>query len=40
MTQKFKFKLEGLLKIREFKERKVKVELGEILKEMKRVENE
>jgi flagellar FliJ protein len=36
--QKFKFKLDGLLKVREFKEKKVKIELGEILKEMNHVE--
>jgi flagellar FliJ protein len=32
--QKFKFKLDGLLKVREFKEKKVKIELAEILKEI------
>lgn len=32
--QKFKFKLDGLLKVREFKEKKIKIELGEILKEI------
>ena len=37
--QKFKFKLEALLKVREFKEKKVKIELGEILKEIAAVEN-
>jgi flagellar FliJ protein len=36
--QKFKFKLDGLLKVREFKEKKVKIELGEILKEISAVE--
>jgi flagellar FliJ protein len=36
--QKFKFKLDGLLKVREFKEKKVKIELGEILKEIGEVE--
>ncbi|MBY0413994.1 MAG: flagellar export protein FliJ [Bdellovibrionales bacterium] len=36
--QKFKFKLDGLLKVREFKEKKVKIELGEILKEISVVE--
>lgn len=36
--QKFKFKLDGLLKVREFKEKKIKIELGEILKEMNDVE--
>jgi flagellar FliJ protein len=37
--QKFKFKLDGLLKVREFKEKKIKIELGEILKEISQVEN-
>ena len=32
--QKFKFKLDGLLKAREFKEKQLKIELGEILKEI------
>ncbi len=32
--QKFKFKLDGLLKVREFKEKQLKIELGEILKEI------
>ena len=36
--QKFKFKLDGLLKVREFKEKKIKIELGEILKEISAVE--
>lgn len=36
--QKFKFKLDGLLKVREFKEKKIKIELGEILKEISHVE--
>lgn len=36
--QKFKFKLDGLLKVREFKEKKIKIELGEILKEIAMVE--
>ncbi|MDO9180757.1 MAG: flagellar export protein FliJ [Bacteriovorax sp.] len=36
--QKFKFKLDGLLKVREFKEKKIKIELGEILKEIAVVE--
>lgn len=35
---KFKFKLDGLLKVREFKEKKIKIELGEILKEIAEVE--
>jgi flagellar FliJ protein len=34
MGKKFKFKLEGLRSIRELKEKKVKNELGEILKEI------
>lgn len=37
--QKFKFKLDGLLKVREFKEKKIKIELGEILKEISHVES-
>jgi flagellar FliJ protein len=32
--QKFKFKLDGLLKVREFKEKKIKIELGQILKDI------
>jgi flagellar FliJ protein len=36
--QKFKFKLDGLLKVREFKEKQLKIELGEILKEINVVE--
>ncbi|MBC7427610.1 MAG: flagellar export protein FliJ [Bacteriovorax sp.] len=36
--QKFKFKLDGLLKVREFKEKKIKIELGEILREINGVE--
>ncbi len=36
--QKFKFKLDGLLKVREFKEKQLKIELGEILKEINSVE--
>lgn len=35
--QKFKFKLDGLLKVREFKEKQLKIELGEILKEINAV---
>jgi flagellar FliJ protein len=35
--QKFKFKLDALLKVREFKEKKIKIELGEILKEIAEV---
>lgn len=34
MQKKFKFKLDGLLKVREFNEKKLKIELGEILKEI------
>ncbi len=37
--QKFKFKLEAVLKVREFKEKKIKIELGEILKEISTVED-
>ena len=37
--QKFKFKLDGLLKVREFKEKKIKIELGEILIEINDVED-
>ena len=37
--QKFKFKLDGLLKVREFKEKKIKIELGEILREINAVED-
>ena len=36
--QRFKFKLDGLLKVREFKEKRIKIELGEILKEINVVE--
>ena len=36
MSKKFKFKLNGLLKIREFREKKVKLELGNILSEIER----
>jgi len=36
--QKFKFKLDGLLKVREFKEQKIKIELAGILKEIAEVE--
>lgn len=34
MANKFKFKLEGLLKLREFKEKQLKVELGNLVKEI------
>lgn len=37
--QKFKFKLDGLLKVREFKEKQLKIELGELLKEISQVED-
>jgi flagellar FliJ protein len=37
--QKFKFKLDGLLKVREFKEKRIKIELAEILKEIADVED-
>lgn len=30
--KKFNFKLDGVLKVREFKEKKIKIEMGEILK--------
>ena len=36
---KYKFKLEGLLKLRKFKEQQLKVELGRIVSEKLRVEN-
>ena len=39
MGKKFQFKLEGLLKLRKFNEQKIKVELGEIVKEISAVEN-
>jgi len=32
--KKFQFKLDSLLKVREFNEKKIKIELGEILKEI------
>lgn len=38
--QKFKFKLDGVLKVREFKEKKIKIELGEILRELNKVEDQ
>lgn len=34
MAEKFKFKLHGLLKVREFKEKAIKLELGRILTEI------
>ena len=39
MSKNFKFKLDGLLKIREFKEKKVKLELGSILTEIESVKS-
>jgi flagellar FliJ protein len=36
--KKFKFKLDGLLKVREFAEKRIKIELGEILKEINSTE--
>ncbi len=36
---KYKFKLEGLLKLRKFKEQQLKVELGQIVSEIQRVNN-
>ncbi len=38
--EKFKFKLDGLLKLREFKENRLKQELGAILQEIQRIDNE
>lgn len=38
--EKFKFKLDGLLKLREFKENRLKQELGAILQEIQKIENE
>ena len=37
--KKFKFRLEALKKLREFKEKRLKVELGEILREIRNVED-
>lgn len=37
MEKKFKFKLDGLLKLREFKEKRLKVELGQILQDIQSV---
>ncbi len=39
MAKKFKFKLEGLLKVRHFKEEQLKVELGAINQEILSVQN-
>ncbi len=38
--KKFKFTLEGLLKLREFKEKRLKTELGEIVREMEDLKHE
>lgn len=38
--KKFKFKLDGVLKVREFNEQKVKIELGTILRELSLVKEE
>lgn len=38
--KKFKFKLDGVLKVREFNEQKVKIELGTILRELNLVKEE
>ena len=37
--KKFKYKLDALLKLKEFNEKKIKVELGEILKEIQLTED-
>ena len=39
MAKKFKFKLDGLLKVRRFKEEQLKVELGAINQEIQQVKN-
>ncbi len=39
MAKKFKFKLEGLLKVRHFKEEQLKVELGSINQDILNVQN-
>jgi flagellar export protein FliJ len=36
----FKFKLDGLLRLSKFKEEKIKIELGEIVKELTRLKSE
>ncbi|MBT3585477.1 MAG: flagellar export protein FliJ [Halobacteriovoraceae bacterium] len=36
----FRFKLEGLLKLRRFKERKIKIELGNIVKEIQNTKDQ
>ncbi|ATH08988.1 flagellar export protein FliJ [Halobacteriovorax marinus] len=38
--QKFKFKLDGLLKVREFKEKRLKIELGEILTQIQNTKDD
>ncbi len=38
MSKKFKFKLEGLLKLRKFREQEIKVELGNINREIQEIE--
>lgn len=38
--ERFKFKLDALLKLREFKEKKIKVELGEIVQEIVRIKED
>ena len=38
--KKYKFKLASLLKIREFKEKKIKIELGKIVKAMDEIRDE
>ncbi|MCP4914287.1 MAG: hypothetical protein GY909_14335 [Oligoflexia bacterium] len=40
MSNKYKFKLDGLLKLRKFKEQQLKVQLGELVKEISFVEGE
>ena len=37
MNKQFKFKLDGLLKLKEFKEKRLKVELGQILQDIQSV---
>lgn len=39
MAKKFKFKLDALLKLREFNEQKVKVELGQLIQEIQSVKD-
>ena len=40
MAKKYKFKLEGLMKLREFNEKRVKLELGEIVSEVQNLKDE